>query len=405
MTPPAKDADRNDRYEITVKAGDNPADQLPVTVILTNVPEPQVKVTAIERKVWIREDVDITGYVFRFYVDDGPAGEEWEALLGGADAAVFRHHRTHPGLNHSLLYFRSPPDFENPTDAGGDNVYEVEMGARFPGNIEATPLAVTIVITDVEERPQFAVETAQHSIAEQTAANVVIGRPLTATDGDNDPLTYGLGGADARFFAIDVNGQLRTAAVLDYEAPQDQDRNNAYTVTVTVRDGPTGAPDDRVAVTIRVQNIDEAGSVALPPQPLVNVSYTALLSDPDGMTGVSWQWARSQTQGNWVDVAGATAATYTPVADDKDYYLRVSVTYTDSHGSKTLTAVSAHPVEKKDTNEPPEFEEGTAATRTVEENTPAGDPIGAPVTATDPDDSAESFGLRAEWFGRPLLRH
>ena len=282
------------------------------------------------------------------------------------------------------------------------------MGGRYSGNsLVATPVAMTIAVKNYEERAQFAVERADLNLPEQTAANVAIGQPFTATDGDNDPLTYGLEGvwgragsadtADARFFAIDANGQLKTKAVLDYEAPQDQDGDNVYEVTVTVHDGmgvglhsfSSTSVDDRVAVTIRVQGIDEAGRVTLSPQPLVNVPYTVTLSDPDALvSGPTWQWARSQTQGNWVNIDGATTATYTPVAADKDYYLQVRATYTDTHGHKTLLAGSANPVAKKDENEPPAFDEGTAATRTVAETTPSGDPIGAPVTATDPDDHA-----------------
>ena len=66
-------------------------------------------------------------------------------------------------------------------------------------------------------------------------------------------------------------------------------------------------------------------------------------------------------------------------------------------GDKSLTAVSNR-VEKKDSNEPPEFEEGATAPRTVVENTPPGHPIGAPVTATDPDDrpSALSYALSGQ---------
>ena len=46
-----------------------------------------------------------------------------------------------------------------------------------------------------------------------------IGRPVSATDADNDALTYSLDDStDADSFSIDASsGQLRTRAALDYE--------------------------------------------------------------------------------------------------------------------------------------------------------------------------------------------
>ena len=44
--------------------------------------------------------------------------------------------------------------------------------------------------------------TATRTIAENTAANTNIGTPVTATDANNDLLTYTLGGTDAAAFQI-----------------------------------------------------------------------------------------------------------------------------------------------------------------------------------------------------------
>lgn len=69
------------------------------------------------------------------------------------------------------------------------------------------------------------------SIPENTLAGVAIGGPVSATDFDNDPLIYRLGGADASSFRINSStGQLRTFSALDFE------RKSRYTVTVTADD-------------------------------------------------------------------------------------------------------------------------------------------------------------------------
>ena len=66
------------------------------------------------------------------------------------------------------------------------------------------------------------------------------------------------------------------------------------------------------------------------------------------------------------------------------YHLRATASYTDGHGpGKTAQAASTQAVQAG-ANRPPAFDSATA-TREVPENTEAGENIGDPVTATDPD--------------------
>ena len=87
------------------------------------------------------------------------------------------------------------------------------------------------------------------SIQENTPAGRNIGSPVTATDADEDPLTYTLRGADAASFGIvSTSGQLQTRAPLDYE------KKNTYAVTVIVSDG---SATDTISVTIDVTDEEE----------------------------------------------------------------------------------------------------------------------------------------------------
>ena len=87
------------------------------------------------------------------------------------------------------------------------------------------------------------------TITENTAAGVDIGSAVSATDADDDPLTYTLSGTDAAAFSIvRATGQLRTQAALDYET------KSVYTVAITVSDGNL---TDSISVTITVTDIDE----------------------------------------------------------------------------------------------------------------------------------------------------
>ena len=50
-----------------------------------------------------------------------------------------------------VLTFKTPPDYENPTDADTNNVYMVTVEASDGPNTD--DLAVTITVTDVDEPP------------------------------------------------------------------------------------------------------------------------------------------------------------------------------------------------------------------------------------------------------------
>ena len=77
---------------------------------------------------------------------------------------------------------------------------------------------------------------------------------------------------------------------------------------------------------------------------------------------------------------------YTPVTGDVGHYLRVTAAHEDGYGpNKSLVAVSTNSVLAAPVvNNPPAFTE-TNPTRSVAENARADDPVGGPVTATDPD--------------------
>ena len=108
------------------------------------------------------------------------------------------------------------------------------------------------MVTNMNEAPAFEAETAERSVAENTAADMAIGEPVEAMDDDNDMLTYTLGGADMASFAIDpATGQLMTMAALDFEM------KDTYTVDVTATD-PSGL-SATVMVTINVTDeVNEA---------------------------------------------------------------------------------------------------------------------------------------------------
>ena len=119
---------------------------------------------------------------------------------------------------------------------------------EIPGESVQTPTP-----TPTNNAPTFtAGSRTTRTIAENTAAGRNIGSPVSATDADNDTLTYTLGGTNASAFSIERNtGQLKTKSALDYETKR------TYTVTITVSDGSLS---DTITVTINVTDIAESST-------------------------------------------------------------------------------------------------------------------------------------------------
>ncbi len=175
---------------------------------------------------------------------------------------------------------------------------------------------------------------------------------------------------------------------MDYESRQ------VHYLRVLVRDNkdPYGnadtATDGSRLVTISVTNVEEAGTVELTTEhPEVDEQLTAELSDPDGsISNLTWQWQQADTAEavSWTDISGATAASYTPTLNDVGKFLRAKASYDDAEGTGREALVSTTSAVTRPAIEPPEFDEGGSATRTVAENAVAGTRVGAVTTATDP---------------------
>ena len=243
--------------------------------------------------------------------------------------------------------------------------------------------------------PEFpSSETSVRSVDEDTPPYQNIGTPVTATDPDNDTLTYSLENASkSQFIIVESTGQLQTGAPLNYEA------KSTYTVKVIATD-PSGATGS-ITVSINVGNVNEPGKVALYwNQPQVSTALKATLTDPDGdVSGKTWVWEKSASNsGPWSLISEATSANYTPVVGDANNYLRATASYTDGEGSgKIAQAVSDYAARAAPaTNSAPEFPSTEDGIRTIPENAEAGEAIGAPVVATDADEDPLTYSLGGE---------
>ena len=235
---------------------------------------------------------------------------------------------------------------------------------------------------------------AQDSAAIEYAENGTDPVLFTAVDPEGKSIVWSLAGADIDNFSIE-DGVLRFRSTPNYEAAAD----NEYRITVVATD--SDGQTDVVHVIVTVTNVEEAGTLTLSPlQPRIGSPVTASLSDLDGaVSDVKWQWAKSaDPAGEYVDIEGATAASYRPVMADYARFLRATARYTDPAGSDTATSDPLEggfsAVEMDDRNRAPEFpDQDLDQEREIAENTVAGEYIGVAVTATDSNGDSLTYSL------------
>ncbi len=193
-------------------------------------------------------------------------------------------------------------------------------------------------------------------VNENADAGAVVGQ-TTAADPDNDSVTYSVSGADAagfnQVFAMNAStGEItvKSGASPNYEVKR------SYSITVNVTDGEDASgnaespavTDASVSVTIRVKNIDEAGTITLIPQtPAVGSVLSAVLTDPDAELRIVWvRWYRADTAtGPFTLIGGnngrcSAQGCYAPSAADQGKFLKVEITYYD--GASTPRSASGN---------------------------------------------------------------
>ena len=235
--------------------------------------------------------------------------------------------------------------------------------------------------------PAFAAGTRTLSVAENTLPNTDVGAAIAATDPDGDTLTYTLEGADADSFDIlstTDGGQIRTSASLNYEA------KSRYSVTVRVGDGRGGS--DAVNVTINVTDVDgeapgtpDAPAVRTVSSSTLQVSWDAPSNQGPPITDYDYRYR--EPAGNWTAVTNTaitgTTVEITGLGASTSYDVEVRAKNAEGTGEWSNPGIGS--TNAAGANNPPVFNEGVKASRSVAASAAAGTNIGAPVKATDAD--------------------
>ena len=378
-------------------------DALKFTLQITNVDEdgeiildsfhPQVG-NEIVATLYEPDGVELSnGNQINWVVESSSDASNWTEV-SNSDTSSTDHGYT-PLARDTARYLRFKATYKD----GFDTVNARTIEAQIANKVVAEP-PTNLPPTFAESRP------ISRSIDENVAAGSDVGSPISVTDPESDTLTYLLYEYYTDSFGIDSGtGQisLKEDATLDYESFR------TYYLRVVVLDGkdPYGNSDINVAipgnfdissaVTINVTNVDEDGIVALSTDsPTVDEEITADLGEPDGsISNLTWQWqiADSNPSTTWADIAGATSDTYTPTLNDIGKYPRAKATYDDWDSTSKEAIGTATDAVLRPANQPPTFDEGVSATRSINENSVAGTRVGAVAAATDPEGNVLTYSL------------
>ncbi len=284
-----------------------------------------------------------TSTVATLTVDDDDAGHEIvEVTLNNLAYSSFSA-TSSTSTATVTLSFNTAPDFENPTDLGADNTYDMTLTVKTGSSTAATStylstsIRVRVTVTDLPA-VSAASGTSTHSYAENGKDPV----DTYSATGAVGTVTWSLEGPDADQFEIPSGGgELDFSSPPNYEFPADANQDNVYEVTVVTTDdnGTTAdATDDEASrMNVRVTVTDEndapvanSESVATLPDARIVIGVLENDTDEDGdplavtdasMTGAAIGSATTTNDG--------AAVEFTP---NPGAYGQTSVSYTVSDG-------------------------------------------------------------------------
>ena len=224
--------------------------------------------------------------------------------------------------------------------SGGNGVYAYGSGNPFPNNtfnatnywvdvvfVPSAPLAFTTPASITGTAQEGSVLTAANGTTNDP--NAVVSGYQWQSSADNGTTWSNIAGATASTYTPIEADETRLLRVVETAT----DSGTAQSATST--SAATGAVADIVLAFTSAASISGAATVGS----LLSAANGALNDADAAVTGFQWQ-SSSDNGATWSNIAGATTATYTPVAADQGNRLRVVETATDADGGPSITSNS-----------------------------------------------------------------
>ncbi|MEM7533600.1 MAG: Ig-like domain-containing protein [Chloroflexota bacterium] len=272
------DANGDNVYAVDVTVTDSAGavDTQSINVTVTDINENDAPSITSANSVTIDENTTAVLDVEATDDNDSEGSGLNYSLNGGADLTFFEIDSAT-----GVLTFVDAPDFENPADTNGDNVYVVDIIVIDSGSLSQIQ-TINVTVSDVNENTAPIITSdSVVSINEGTT----IAQNVQASDGqdsEGDGLTFSLdGGADQGIFTIDADtGRLEFINAPVFATPTDANSDNVYEVVVKVADseGLTAAQTLNITVLeVAVMPILDAhdATVVVPMNTAVTVDVLA----------------------------------------------------------------------------------------------------------------------------------
>lgn len=197
------------------------------TLVVLNTTAPAI--TGGSTAISIAENTS-TSTVLSTYTATGSPAPTWS--VSGNDASSF-------AINSSgELTFATSPDFENPADLGGNNVYDVTVVAT--NTLGSDTLEVDVTVTDVDDTPPVVTKASSYvtQITEYPTSNTLIAG-FTASDAGTDVtqnLTLSVSPNGTGFYTQYASGEMQVWAQSGANLGGGVDSDTAFTLTMSVAD-------------------------------------------------------------------------------------------------------------------------------------------------------------------------
>ena len=209
------------------------------------------------------------------------------SISGGPDATYF-------SLSGEKLVFEGTSNYEVPSDANKDNVFEVYV-TYASRDVTATQ-TISIRVTDVAEAPVITTL----AISDVMENSIAIATIEAADEDRNTSLTYSLvdsaGAQDENLLIIDsASGAIAFLVASNFEAPLDLNSDNTINFSVLVSDGALSAQADYSFAVINENESPVISTTSIADQAEgVTSVMTIAASDPDAGTTILYSLVASE---------------------------------------------------------------------------------------------------------------
>lgn len=234
------DSDQDNIYLLNVVASDgnltSTSPDFSVTILNINDNDPVF--------IDLSESVEVTnGQINVFDVTTNDAdGDEVSLTVLGTDGALFEI------TNTNTLSFIVAPDYSNPADEDGDNIYKINLRAS-DGERDLISNEISITVLEVNNPPVISGLESSYTLDE----NIEDIASFTVSDPENNTLTVGVSGDDATNFVV-VENVLKYSGGANFENPTDSNADNVYELIVFADDGFNTTTQN---VQLTINNVEE----------------------------------------------------------------------------------------------------------------------------------------------------